>query len=653
MHVAFVDNLLFEGTRASPRFDLQPHLGLMSLVAVAQRGGHAASIYDPKRDLAAGDLSLDDTLYGAMASRILDIGADVVGFTALGCNFQCVVRVAQTLRAARPDLPILLGGPHASILHRQILECFPDFDAVLRHEAEDTLIPALEGLEARAFDGLPGVSFRDRSGRVVCNPGKPTMTDLDRLPMPAYESYPIAEMGLTSLRVEAGRGCPFACTFCSTASFFGRNYRLKTPDRLLGEMRTLHRAYGVTDFQLNHDLFTVNRKKVLAFCDAVHGQGFTWRCSARVDCVDEELLEAMAAAGCRHIYFGIETGSQRMQEIARKRLDLALVEPALDVTSRLGIRTTTSFITGYPEEEDADQRQTLDRAGRYHHRGDGLNESQLHLLTPEPGTELIAKYGPELRIDDHVSGFNFPRIDSRDGAMLARNAELFPNHYHFPAAIPRDRHVFVTSAWIVLNEIGRTTFGYLLRAFDGSLARLMDEAYGWWREHGAGQAVDTGLLAFLADRFGPAHHLVSLVRHGVAVRAAASGPGPAGAETAGDLRDRPLALGPGVSILRRLHDCSTLLQRVAGDGGDGMLDDGEAGALADYLVVPAQSRAAVYRIDRPTADLIGRFRRATSYWGCCRDISKEPGALYPAWEDLERLCRLGVLQVANPVEALS
>ena len=90
-------------------------------------------------------------------------------------------------------------------------------------------------------------------------------------------------------------------------------------------------------------------------CHAMLERNYTWSCSARVDCVDPELLELMWEAGCRDIYFGIEAGSARMQAISRKRLDLDLVEPTLDVTSRLRIRTVTSFITGYPEEEKEDR----------------------------------------------------------------------------------------------------------------------------------------------------------------------------------------------------------------------------------------------------------------------------------------------------------
>ena len=314
---------------------------------------------------------------------------------------------------------------------------------------------------------------------MICNPSSPIIEDLDQLPVPAYDCYPIRELELAAIRVEAGRGCPFSCTFCSTASFFGRSYRLKSTARLLAEMDGLNSIYGFNVFKLNHDLFTVNRKKVVEFCHAMLERDYTWSCSARVDCVDPDLLELMWEAGCRDIYFGIESGSARMQAICRKRLDLDLVEPTLDITSRLGIRTVTSFITGYPEEEKEDQDSTLNLAARLLCRPDRLNESQLHLLAPEPGTQLTAQYGKQLFYDGYITDFNFPWLESDDRSLLVGDPVIFANHHYFPSSLPRDQHVFVTSTWRALRKAGRTVMAYVLQAFDGKLSTFMDELYGW------------------------------------------------------------------------------------------------------------------------------------------------------------------------------
>src|SRR5206468_4095871 len=142
-------------------------------------------------------------------------------------------------------------------------------------------------------------------GAVLRSEGRPKVADLDSLPIASYDLYPMDRLALPLLRIEAGRGCPFSCEFCSTAGFFQRSFRLKSAERLVRELDILNARYGCSDFKLDHDMFTVNRRKVLEFCEAVKGRGYRWRASARVDCVDAALLERMAEAGCDNLYFGI------------------------------------------------------------------------------------------------------------------------------------------------------------------------------------------------------------------------------------------------------------------------------------------------------------------------------------------------------------
>lgn len=594
MRVLFVDNLLFEGSENRPWFDLQPHLGLMSLAAVADAAGHEAIIFDPKRALVDGDLTWTTTLYEDMARTIVDHAPDVVGFTALGCNFHCIVRVARLVRSRRPDLPIIIGGPHATILHKEILEQLTCFDAVARHEAEEILLPMLAGLERGSLAGVAGVSWRDREGRVVCNPGAPQIDALDELPIPAYDGYPIARLGLGTIRIEAGRGCPFSCTFCSTASFFGRSYRLKSSRRIVDEMDRLNADHGFTDFKLNHDLFTVNRKKVADFCAEVASRGYQWACSARADCVDTELLEAMAAAGCRNIYFGVETGSAAVQDSSRKRLDLALVEPVLTTTARLGISTTTSFIIGYPEETLADQCATLDMAGRLHRRP--LNRSQIHLLTPEPGTTLLEQHGASLRFDGRRCGFNLPRFGEGDGELIVAEPALFVTHYHFSTRVPRERNVLIAELWQQLAPLERESYAFLLDHWAGSLSALAEKACEWWAATAVeGADVPVGALAAFAKTiFGEDAPIVSLLRF-----AAACDGAPAGhhaLRTEANPFERP-RLARDAAVLRDIHDIPRL--------GAAVLQH-DSGARTHLVVVRAAAGRPLraYRIDEVTADLL-------------------------------------------------
>lgn len=656
MKVLFVDNLLFEGGVARPRFDLQPHLGLMSLVAVLRRLGIEAEIYDPKRDLACGELALNGNLYDAVAARIAARAADVVGFTALGCNFPFVVRTAQRVKVLLPGRPVLLGGPHATIMHREILERFDCFDVVVRHEAEETLprvISALAG--ADSLLSVPSTTFRTPSQSIFSSGGAGVLEDLNALPMPAYDAYPIAQLGLDEIRIEAGRGCPFSCTFCSTATFFGRQYRLKSPARLLDEMDTLHATYGFRSFKLNHDLFTVNRAKVQAFCAAVRGRDYTWSCSARMDCVDESLLVQMSAAGCRRIYFGVETGSARMQHISRKKLDLALVDPTLDVTERLGLRTITSFIAGYPQETRADQDATLDRVASLHVRPAGLNTGQLHLLTPEPGTALIEEFRDCLAFDEHVSEFNFPMLDAADRVLVGEYPALFPNHHYFPSLLPRARNVFVTTLWVTLHELGRDAMRWLLSPFDHRLSRFVEEAFEYTQNARPENPVADvqALLAFVGHRFGPGHPMASVLRFSASrARLLRSVAAPVHGATAvhalqAAYDEDAFVLSPQAALLLDIHDVPKLLSsqaRAAGPACDPPIS-ADPGPRRDKLLLMTAQGLRYFELGAETAQWLSRLATPRRYvaWDSAATVTD---SAMPVPEDMKKLVDLGVLQLA-------
>jgi len=638
MKVLLVDNLILPEEGSLAFLDVHPHLGLLALAAVAEAAGHTVEIYDPKRLLRRGELPYDATLYERVADDLLARDADAVGFTTLGCSFLFALNIAARLKDRQPELPLLLGGPHATMLHRQILECFPQFDVIARHECDEIFPAVLENLPGRRFDDIPGVSWRTPKG-LRFNDGKPKVADLDSLPIASYDYYPIAELGLSLLRIEAGRGCPFHCTFCSTAGFFQRAFRLKSAARLVRELDLLHARYGISEFKLDHDMFTVNRRKVVEFCEAVSGRGYRWRASARVDGVDEELLEIMAASGCVELYFGIETGSARMQQVCEKRLDLDLVLPILDVADRLGIETTASFITGYPEELEEDQDETLDLLGRCM-RPSCL--TQLHILAPEPGTPMFEKHRHELAYDGYGEPYNTEMVGAGDEALVLEHPEIFQTYFYYPAAMPRPRHIFAVEAAALLRRAGPIVLAYMLRAYNGSLAALMRDMRRFVRD----RVPDAELLkAYMNATFGPAHHLTSLVRYALGVSEGGSErvtlPR---AEAAAFDPDAPYRLDAGVRVLADMHDCERVLARIAQDAGSSLLDD-DAIREPDgvYVLTPSSS----YRIDPGIEVILSLFDEPRSCRDVIRSVNEATGMPAIDVGFFEDLVRAGILTVVE------
>jgi radical SAM superfamily enzyme YgiQ (UPF0313 family) len=613
MKVLLVDNLVMPEEGSLALLDVHPHLGLLSLAAVAEAEGHMVQIYDPKRLIKWGQLPYDSTLYERAALDLLATRPEAVGFTALGCSFLFALNVAALLKRHEPELPILLGGPHATMLHRQVLERFPQFDIVVRHEADEIFPAVLANLEQRRFQDIAGMSWRgSRAQGLQFNPGKPIVENLDRLPIVNYDHYPVAELGLDLLRIEAGRGCPFMCTFCSTASFFQRSFRLKSASRLVTELDLLHDHYGFSDFKLDHDLFTVNRRKILEFCEAVKGRGYRWRASARVDCVDEELLHKMAEAGCAGLYFGIETGSARMQQIAKKRLDLGLVEPTLAVAEHLGIETTASFITGYPEELEQDQAETLDLLGRC------FSPSclpQLHMLAPEPGTPMFEQLGDKLEYDGYAGPYNAFLVGEDDERLVTGHRDIFSTYHYYPAEMPRAYYKFAVDAVDVLRRVGPIILKYVLRAYGGQLSRLVFDLRLWAESNDRGNRPDADLVeAYITATFEPQHHLTSLFRYALC----ASEPG---GEQSSPIESRPTVfdphqpyqLGSHVRVLSDVHDCELLLERIKREpDGSRLLDEAEAGERGVYLMSFAGGMATSYQIDSGVEVMLDFFARPCS-----------------------------------------
>jgi radical SAM superfamily enzyme YgiQ (UPF0313 family) len=348
-----------DGT-ASSRADIvrrtmEPPLGILSLASLLEDMGIQPQIFDVNRlfyeTADAGGVEPDGSYFDRASAQIAGIEADVFGFGTITGSYPLTVRLAAEAKRTHPGARVVFGGPQATALDIETVEAFPFVDFIVRGEAEETFPRLLETLESsKSPAALPGVTYRSGAG-MVRTADASVVTDLDSLPDPAIHLW----HGLEEYRflsLEAGRGCPFSCSFCSTSNFFSRRYRMKSPFRLIGQMKKIRQAYGIDAFCLVHDLFTTHRDQIIAFCEELlkSGERFKWTCSARADSVDKELLDLMGRAGCNGIFFGIETGSARMQQTIGKKLDLDQALEAIRCAESLGVGSTVSVITGFPDE---------------------------------------------------------------------------------------------------------------------------------------------------------------------------------------------------------------------------------------------------------------------------------------------------------------
>ena len=457
-----------------------PQLGVLSLAAALQKSGMRPLVFHADRAYfrylsECGRQGVEFANW--VASEIVSAKADIYGFSTICSSYPLTIRIAECVRRQAPGCTIVLGGPQASVVDLQTLAAFPWVDMVVRGEADLTFPALLQELGgARRFGDIPGLTYRSTFGAQRTGEA-PLIDDLDTLPLPAYDLTGELE-GADLASLELGRGCPFSCTFCSTNDFFRRKFRVKSPERMLADMRTIASKYGIRSFDLVHDMFTVDRRRVAAFCDCLiaAGEPFTWNCSARTDCVDDELLQLMARAGCDTIFFGVETGSRRMQRIIDKDLDPDQSRIAVETSDRLGMRTTVSLISGFPEENEDDLRETL---GVYMHALRHVrSQPQLNILAPLAGTPLHAKYKSRMVLEDLCSGMSHQsRTQNKaDRELVRAYPDIFPNFYLLETP-GLDRGCLLELREFLL--LGQVRMRWLLSAIHLASSGLLDVFRSW------------------------------------------------------------------------------------------------------------------------------------------------------------------------------
>jgi hypothetical protein len=329
-----------------------------------------------------------------------------------------------------------------------------------------------------------------------------------------------------------------------------------------------------------------------------------------------------------------------MQEICQKRLDLDLVQPTLDASARLGIATTASFITGYPEESAADQNDTLDMLGRCFRQG---CLPQLHILAPEPGTPMFERGRSTIAYDGYGGPFNATLLDDDDLRAVLDEPEIFSTYYYYPAAMARERYVFAVETAQLLRRAGPILVQYLLRVYDGRLSLLVEDLRRFSARHRPGRAPDAGTLeAFIREAFGPTHHMTSLFRYALCITSRGSAD-VGGADTAWFDADVEYELNPDVAMLPDLHDCQVVLDRISNlEPGAGLLDDAEAGDRALCVIAFSNRGSASYRIDSAAEPIVRLFDRRRSCRDAMRLLSDALGDHIDA-RFLEDLARAGII----------
>jgi len=369
----------------------KPSSALMFLGTVLRQQGVEVEILD-----------LLSTRYSPqkIQERLARFQPDIIGATSVTLNFPIAVKILQSCKRVAPEAITLMGGPHVTFTAEETLRAYPEVDMIVRGEGEETLRELVFALgEKRSLEEVKGLAFR-HNGKIFQTEDRPFITDLDLLPLPERTLFPISRY--LAMRVPgsvlSSRGCPMDCTFCVGYRMTGRLGRFRHPLRVVDEIASALRL-GFEEICIDDDLFTRNRKHVLAICEEIGRRALRFKMYifARVDTVDRLLLRKLREAGCAMICFGLESGNQKILDQANKRTTLEKARQAVQLCKEEGISPFGSFILGLPGETRETMEETISFA-----RSLEIPHG-FHLLSPFPGTtvrERAADYGIKILTDD-------------------------------------------------------------------------------------------------------------------------------------------------------------------------------------------------------------------------------------------------------------
>lgn len=332
-----------------------------------------------------GDLSAP--IWSEVESVLREVRPNVVGISTMSQTFGSACRVAELAKRYDPDVPVIVGGPHPSMVGADVL-AEENIDYFVRGEGEVALVEFLRALErSDEVDGVAGLGYR-RNGRVFEADNQGYIEDLDTLGYPhevlsrvlwGYEEHPPDALGY----VFATRGCPFRCAFCGSRYIWGGKVRFRSPENVVGEIQGLQRL-GLSDIYFHDDTFGITRQYLRDLCEAVRDgcPGLTWGCEIHVKLVDAEIMGWMREAGCTRVCLGVESGNNEVLRANNKKITIEEALAACRTIKQAGINLSAFFMIGFPQDTEDSIRDTARAIER-----SGADFAIFSIFTPYQGTE--------------------------------------------------------------------------------------------------------------------------------------------------------------------------------------------------------------------------------------------------------------------------
>ncbi len=385
---------------------ITPPIGVAYLAGSLEQAGHRVAIVDA---LGEAPLQQSDTCHPRLRAHGLSIAdivaridpaTDIIGVSAMfSQEWPHTEQLILAIRERFAQVPIVLGGEHATAAWEHVLATCPAVTLCALGEGEQTIVELAERGGEGDLAEVAGIAYRCE-GRPVCTKRRERMTELDGLPRPAWHLVPM-ETYLANgyghgvnlgrpMPILATRGCPYRCAFCSNDQMWTTRYATRSPADVVEEIADYVQQYRASNFDFYDLTAIVRREWILEFCQLLERRRLkiTWQLPSgtRSEALDGEVLSWLYRTGCRNITYAPESGSQRTLERIHKKVKLDRMCESVRAARQVGVKTKCNLVIGFPDESRWDVYKTLWFAAKL--TAMGVDDVPLYLYSPYPGSEL-------------------------------------------------------------------------------------------------------------------------------------------------------------------------------------------------------------------------------------------------------------------------
>ncbi|MHA1835884.1 MAG: B12-binding domain-containing radical SAM protein, partial [Candidatus Odinarchaeia archaeon] len=352
-------------------------------------------------------------------NKVKSFNPDIVGFSTLTATGKRAAKQARIIKEWNPNVKIVFGGYHATINGLRILKNYPYVDYAIRGEGEFSFLKLVKLLEKNKglseIKKINGIIYRENN-LIKEGPPDVLIKNLDEIPFPDRRLILHNDYGyISSMKMPAftslltSRGCPYQCTYCSCAAFLKRRWLSRSVSNIVDEIEEIL-SLGYKNVLVVDDNFTVNKKRVIKICREIRRRklDFNWIAEGRVDSCSLPMLKAMVDAGCKIIYYGVESANQRILDYYNKGTTVDQAVKATENARKAGIDIiTATFIVGAPTETIKEIANTLKFAQKL-----DIDFPQFNILAAIPGAKIYDDLVKEGYINPELTWEEAPNVPS-------------------------------------------------------------------------------------------------------------------------------------------------------------------------------------------------------------------------------------------------